>query len=112
VKWDKYTNWQQKWLSWEEIRSGEDLAKAWKSYTETLKDRNVKIGEYEDQSLWSINPSRTYTPKLGYRSLDEKGFVGQLVWWWRIIWKLRCPSKNKIFMSLALNDKAPTWEFL
>jgi hypothetical protein len=94
-------------LDWERI-----LQKVWKSYTDALKDSNVKLGEDEDQLLWSLNPSRTYAPKLGYRALVEEGLVGQLVWWWRIIWKLRCPSKNKIFMWLALNNKAPTWEVL
>jgi hypothetical protein len=55
---------------------GEDLAEAWKSYTMPLKDNNVKLGEDEDQLLWSLNPSRTYAPKLGYRALVEEGLVG------------------------------------
>jgi len=51
-------------------------------------------------------------PKLGYIVLAKKGLDGQQAWWWRIIWKLKRPSKNKIFMWLILNNKAPTWEFL
>jgi hypothetical protein len=61
------------------IGLGEDLAKVWKSYAEALKNSNVKLGEHEDQLLWSINPSGTYVPKLGYRDLIEKGLVGNLV---------------------------------
>jgi hypothetical protein len=79
----------------EEVGLREDIAEAWKSYTDALKDNNVKIGEEDDHQLWSLNPIGTYVPKLGYRALVEEGLEGQVVWWWKIIWKLRFPSKNK-----------------
>jgi hypothetical protein len=85
VNWERSTNWQQKWLTWEEIGLGEDLVEAWKSYIDALKDRNVKIGEEDDQLLWSLNPTGTYVPKLGYRALVEEGLEGQPIWWWKII---------------------------
>jgi hypothetical protein len=34
-------------------------------------------------------------PIIGYKALVEEGREGQQVWWWRTIWKLRCPSKKK-----------------
>jgi hypothetical protein len=106
VKWERSTNWQQQWLTWEEIGLGEDLDEAWKTYTDALKDNNVKIREDDDQLLWSLDPTRTYVPKLGYKALTEEG--RDKVWWWRTIWKLRCPSKNKIFMWLILKNRFPT----
>jgi hypothetical protein len=33
-------------------------------------------------------------------------------WWWRGLWKLKCPQKAKIFLWAALNDKIPTWDNL
>ena len=54
--------------------------KDWKSYTDALKDSNVKIREEDDQLLWSVNLSGTYVPNLGYRTLAEEGLVGQPNW--------------------------------
>jgi hypothetical protein len=112
VNWERSTDWQQHWLTWEEMGLREEFVEEWKGYTKVLKDNNVKIQEDDDQLIWSLNPSGTYVPKLGYRALAEEGLEGQQAWWWRIIWKLKCPSKNKIFMWLILNNKAPTWEVL
>jgi hypothetical protein len=63
VNWEMSTNWQHKWLIREEIGLGEDLAEVWKPYTNALKDSNVKLGENEDQLLWSLDPFGTYAPK-------------------------------------------------
>jgi hypothetical protein len=72
-----FTNWQQKWLTWEEISLGEDIVEAWKTYTNSLNDTNVKIREEDDQLLWSLDPTRTCVPKLGYKALSEEGLEGQ-----------------------------------
>ena len=34
------------------------------------------------------------------------------VWWWRPLWKLKCPAKTKLFMWCVLNNKVPTWDVL
>jgi hypothetical protein len=62
--------------------------------------------------VWSLNPSRVYLPKLGYKALVEEGREDQHVWWWKVLWKLKSPSKSKIFMWLILNNRAPTWDIL
>jgi hypothetical protein len=33
-------------------------------------------------------------------------------WWWKGLWKQKCPQKAKIFMWAALNNRIPTWEAL
>jgi hypothetical protein len=48
VNCERSRNWQQKWLTWEEIGLGEDISEVWKSYTNTLKDGKVKLAEDED----------------------------------------------------------------
>jgi hypothetical protein len=85
VNWERSTNWQQQWLTWEEVGLGEDFVEVWKSYIDALKDKNFKIREDDDQLLWSLNPTGTYVPKLGYIELVEEGLEGQHVWWWRTI---------------------------
>lgn len=31
-------------------------------------------------------------------------------WWWKGLWKIKCPQKAKIFMWCALKNKVPTWD--
>jgi hypothetical protein len=38
--------------------------------------------------------------------------VGESVWWWKHIWKLKCSLKARIFMWLALKNKALAWDVL
>jgi hypothetical protein len=59
-----------------------------------------------------LNPTRTYVPRIGYKELVEEGREDQQILWWKIIWKLKFPTKNKIFMWLSLHNKAPTWDVL
>jgi hypothetical protein len=70
-----------------------------------LKDNNVRIREEDDQLLWSLNPSGDYVPKVGYKALVEEGREEQHEWWWKILWKLKCPTKSKFFMWLILNNR-------
>ena len=35
-----------------------------------------------------------------------------LVWWWKILWKLKCLGKGKLFFWAILENKAPTWDIL
>jgi hypothetical protein len=43
VNWERSTNWQQQWLTWEEMGLREEFVEEWKGYIEVLKDNNVKI---------------------------------------------------------------------
>jgi hypothetical protein len=86
----------------------EEYVEAWQRYTNTLKYNNVKIKEDDDQLVWSLNPTGKCVPRICYKALTKEKREGEHVWWWRTIYKLRCPSKNKIFVWLILNNKAPT----
>jgi hypothetical protein len=48
-------------------------SKAWKYYIDYLKKCNVILSDVEDELLWSLNPSRRYEPKIGYKDLASKG---------------------------------------
>jgi hypothetical protein len=77
-----------------------------------MKDGNVRLKDEEDQLIWSLNPVGAYVPKIGYKALIEEGREGHHFWWWKTVWKLRCSTKNKIFIWLIIYNKAPTWEVL
>jgi hypothetical protein len=51
-----------------------------------------------------------YTPKIGYMALCEDWLVEMSCWWWKTIWKYKCPLKSRIFMWLALNNMILTWD--
>ena len=36
----------------------------------------------------------------------------ELLWWWKALWKLKCPLKTKIFCWFLLYAKALTWDVL
>jgi len=40
------------------------------------------------------------------------GLDREVVWWWKTLWKIKCPPKNKLFMWFVLENKAPTWDNL
>ena len=33
-------------------------------------------------------------------------------WWWKVLWKFRCPLKEKLFCRFLLSDKALTWDVI
>jgi hypothetical protein len=83
--------------TWEHVGLGEYIDKIWEAYIEKLKYSNVKIREHDNYLLWYINHIETYMLKLRYRALVEEG-LGEKQAWWRIIWKIRSPSKSKFFI--------------
>jgi hypothetical protein len=59
-----------------------------------------------------MNPLGIYTPKAGYKVLSSRGDLGVQRWWWKKVWKFKCPSKSHIFIWLLLNNKVLTWDIL
>jgi hypothetical protein len=49
---------------------------------------------------------------LGYQTICAIEDRGDRAWWWRVIWKFKCPLKAQIFMWLAMNNKVLTWKKL
>ena len=34
------------------------------------------------------------------------------IWWWKVLWKLNCPLKTKLFCWFLLLGKALTWDVI
>eukprot|EP00253_Pinus_taeda_P032437 PITA_32437 len=104
--------WGQAW------KSGEDLGlwpvwwNEWKVYTEELIRSNVRIKDRQDQRVWAHAENGSYSPKFGYKFLMTKKGWGDPEWWAKLIWKLKCPAKVRLFFWCILKKKIPTWDIL
>jgi hypothetical protein len=84
----------------------------YKKYIEALQIGHIRLIDREDELVWKKDPSGVYTPKLGYIALNLDLFQQQQSWWWKGLWKLKCPQKSKLFLWATLNGKIPTWDIL
>ena len=100
---------EQGWLSAERIGLSEleDIT-VWNSYLTCLKTSHFRLSLEADRLIWSQSKSGIYTPSIGYLQLTLDRFEEELTWWWKVLWKLKCPLKTKIFSWFILSDKALT----
>jgi hypothetical protein len=95
-----------------ENRLQEENAEIWNSYLKSLQGSFVTLSDQADQLTWSLNTSETYEPKFGYKVLAQDNREDPQILSGKKLWKLKCPAKTKIFMSLLINNKALTWDKL
>ena len=48
--------------------------------------------------------------KVGYAELINREV--ESIWWWKVLWKMKCPLKTKKFSWFLLSGKALTWDVL
>lgn len=89
-----------------------DEASEWDHYVRLLVSNYIILQDEEPNKLYlSKNPkSGEFTTKLGYKTWIESLFTKEKKWWWRPVWKIHAPLKNKIMLWLALSNKIITWE--
>jgi hypothetical protein len=81
-------------------------------YITDLKRSQIRLRDCEDELIWDSAPSGIYTPKDGYTRLNLDLFQREPVWWWKKLWKLKCPAKTRLFMWNVLSNKVSTWDIL
>lgn len=59
-----------------------------------------------------LSPNGAYTPKAGYATICVGHYNRATKWWWKRLWKMQCPTKNKLFFWSILELKVPTWDIL
>lgn len=47
----------------------------------------------EDELIWNISPTRTYTPMFGYIYVMDVIVLEDMKWLWKVMWKYKCPIK-------------------
>ena len=77
-----------------------------------LKTSHVRLSSDADLLIWNQSKSRKYTPKTGYLQLVLNINVEELFWWWKVLWKFKCPLKEKKFSWFLLSEKALTWDVI
>lgn len=81
-------------------------------YIRELVLAHIHLIDQEDELVWDLDPAGSYTPKAGYIKLSTEVDPREEVWWWRPLWKLKCPAKTKLFMWCVLENRVPTWDML
>ena len=89
-----------------------DLSRVWEEYVLTLRGAHICLSDGEDVLIWDKALNGRYSPKMGYLSISVELFVRYVKWWWKGLWKLHCPAKNKLFGWVVLENKVMTWDIL
>ena len=89
---------EQSWLSTEQLGlvDQHDVI-VWKGYLAILKSSHVRLSNDSDVLVWSLSKSRKYSPKEGYAQLLLDRNMMEYSWWWKVLWKFKCPLKEKSF---------------
>jgi hypothetical protein len=56
------------------------------------------------QSPWNLYAKSRYT-QINIDILQQEPS-----WWWKGIWKIKCPLKSHIFLWCLIKNKVPTWD--
>jgi len=46
-------------------------------------------------------------PQERYAKICEESFQGEPKWWWKHLWKLKCPTKKMTFHVMHFERKGP-----
>jgi hypothetical protein len=106
------TLWAQGWKTATTLNLNTEDSTEFENYRNALFLSQIRIREQEDELVWDRNESGIYTPKEGYLQLMQDFSEAEPVWWWKKIWKINGPAKEKLFWWCVLSNKAPTWDIL
>jgi hypothetical protein len=84
----------------------------WEEYIGALSVAHIHIQDRQNELYWVGDPSGIYMPKVGYIKLCTNLLDREEQWWWRKVWKLRCPPKAKLLIWTNLENKMPTRDIL
>jgi hypothetical protein len=104
--------WNQGWRSVISLGLNGVYADLLRNYILALRRGHIRLTDREDELVWQKDPLGSYTPKSGYIALNIDPIQQNPRWWWKGLWKLKCPQKAKIYMWAALNNRIPTWDNL
>eukprot|EP00253_Pinus_taeda_P029408 PITA_29408 len=106
------TIWGQAWKDDEALGLNARWKNEWEGFIKELQRTNVRIKDEPDCLMWAQSKSGEYSPKDGYSFLMGKKGWGCPEWWAKEIWKLKCPTKARLFFWCIMKRKVPTWDTL
>ena len=84
------TIWRQGWIFFEELGLEEEFIEEWSIYMNPLIASHIRFPDREEL-IWIIFSTRTYPRNLGYISLMVFIVLTEFKWWWKAMWKTKCP---------------------
>ena len=72
----------------------------------------MRLSNDVDELVWNLSISGKYSPKYGYMHLKLDMNEMEYSWWWKVLWKFKCPLMSKIFCWFLFSDKALTWDVI
>ena len=75
----------------------------WNGYIVILKSSHVRIFDADDCLVSNLPKNGKYSPKQGYVELINREL--EQIWWWKVIWKLKCPLKTNFFVGFFFLEK-------
>jgi hypothetical protein len=109
---NRSTLWSQGWKDPLRLGLSEEEKSELERYIYCLKFSQIRLSDSEDELIWDPAPSGIYSPKLGYLKSNSDLGPQESVWWWRKLWKVKSPTKTRLFMWNVLQNKVPTWDNL
>lgn len=106
------TIWRQGWLTEVDLHLEERWREEWSLFVLDLQNSSVQISETRDELVWVHARIGSYSPKTGYKWLMSQQGWEDPAWWSKLLWKLKCPGKTRLFFWCILQKKVPTWDFL
>ena len=104
--------WRQGWLSGTDLHLEERWKEEWRLFCLDLQNSSVRITDSRDELRWVHVQSGSYSLKMGYKWLMSQQGWEAPAWWSKLLWKLKFPTKTKLFFWCILQKKVPTWDIL
>ena len=102
----------QGWKFGVQLMLNGDVSRVWEEYVSALRRAHIRLNDDEDVLIWDKASNGRYNRKAGYLAIIVELFNIDVKWWWKGLWKLNCPAKNKLFGWAVLENKVPTWDIL
>ena len=85
---------EQQWFNDEFIgfTNPQEIA-MWNDYLSILKSSHARLTNEDDALVWNLSKTGKYSLKEGYAQLMHRDV--DHIWWWKVLWKLKCPLKKK-----------------
>lgn len=102
----------QGWKFGIQLGLAEDHEREWNSYISAIHGAHIRMDGTEDVLVCDLSPSGAYSPKAGYVAICVGHYNWATKWWWKRLWKIQCPTKNKLLFWSIQENKVPTWDVL
>eukprot|EP00253_Pinus_taeda_P019711 PITA_19711 len=103
---------EQHWKAAHQINLPPVWHQDWMDYIISLLEAHIRIKQGPDELMWHLSRNGIYTPKTGYLALISHKIPDAISFWWKIVWKITAPPRQKLFFWCILKGVVPTGDYL